>query len=248
MDEYRERWDALDAAFVKRPELPVQVSGANLRGFLNAGESRPRNERLCDAPAVLAMNELTGFRILPNLWEHVRAAVTTRKESPFNTLAYLIEEAGATFAPFYDRRTQLGARTGPETCGHHSPIYTRACGREFKVRMATARRLTEEWQMRALWHPVTLNVLLSLYCGTLMSRNALIVCHEIGTAAWGPGADRARLFHRREVAIAFRYELGQWWWVDETKGAWCPTLSGTRSLPPLKYMDIGAVYVPAEVE
>ena len=64
----------------------------------------------------------------------------------------------------------------------------------------------------------------------------------------GKGEDRARLYHSKEVAIAFTYEAEQWWWGAEDKQRWEPTLGMHKSLPPLTYMDIGALYVPAELD
>ena len=74
--------------------------------------------------------------------------------------------------------------------------------------------------MRSLWHPGCLNLLLSWVCGSQQSRNALVICQEFGSSAPGAGKDRARLYHRREVAISFRYEHRQWWWADESIKDW----------------------------
>ena len=63
--------------------------------------------------------------------------------------------------------------------------------------MDKAITLTEEWQMRALGQAETLNLMLSLYCGTEMSQNALVVCAEVAPSAPGEGLARARLYHRR---------------------------------------------------
>ena len=102
--------------------------------------------------------------------------------------------------------------------------------------------------MRALMHPVALNLLLSMYCGTEQSRNALVICAEVATSAPGEGKDRARLYHRREFAISFRREHGQWWWVDDDIKEWQPTIGRAAKHPPLSYMDVGAIFVPAEIE
>ena len=40
--------------------------------------------------------------------------------------------------------------------------------------------------------------------------------------------------------------LGQWWFGDEAQQRWTPTLGNKGELPPLKYMDVGAIYIPAE--
>ena len=228
--------------------MPVQCSGANLRGFLNDGVPKLEDQQWFAAPAIIATNELVGFRILPNLWEHIRGAAATRREGVLNTMAYFLEDAGMTFAPLIDRRQSEGTRLGSEVWSQPGINYARADGSEFKCRMAEAQKLTSEWQMRALMHPTTLNVMLSLYCGLLQSRNCVVVCHEVSTAAPGEGKDRARLYHRREKAIPFRWGSGKWWWVNATKRAWCPTTGNAGSMPPLNYMDVGAIYVPAEVE
>ena len=71
---YREGlFDVLDLLVKKRPELPVQVSGANLRGLLCDGKTLRKGSRLYDGSGLVALNELVGFRLLPNVWEHLRA-------------------------------------------------------------------------------------------------------------------------------------------------------------------------------
>ena len=100
--------------------------------------------------------------------------------------------------------------------------------------------------MRALMNKLTLNELLSAYCGNQMTRNALVICHRISAFAQGGGPDRSRFHHCEEVAIPFRYILGQWWWGNVDELRWNPTLGPAASLPPLSYMDVGAIFAGAE--
>ena len=48
--------------------------------------------------------------------------------------------------------------------------------------------------------------------------------------------------------MAFRYDRGQWWWADGAKQRYNPTLGPRGKLPALRYMDVGAIFVPAEAE
>ena len=72
------------------PEIPVQVPGANLRGLLCAGIVYPEALRQYSAPAVVAFNSLIGFRMLPNLMEHLRGCNTAKKESDVASVAHLL--------------------------------------------------------------------------------------------------------------------------------------------------------------
>ena len=90
--------------------------------------------------------------------------------------------------------------------------------------------------------------MLSAYCGAEGSRNCLLVCAQVSASAPGKGADRARLFHRRQVCVSFRYQLGQWWFGDEARSEWFPTLGEFGRLPPLKYMDVASLFIPAEID
>ena len=81
-----------------------------MRGFLNDGVPKEGDQQWYAAPAIVATNELIGFRMLPNLWEHARAAVSGRREGALTTIASLIGDAGMTYAPFYDRRVAEGVR------------------------------------------------------------------------------------------------------------------------------------------
>ena len=90
--------------------------------------------------------------------------------------------------------------------------------------MVLVRALEEMWELRALMDMCTLNELLSMYAGSQGSRNCLLISHTISAFAEGWGDDRARLYHRTETALAFVYEGGQWWWGNEDKQRWEPTL------------------------
>ena len=114
--------------------------------------------------------------------------------------------------------------------------------------MMLTRELNCEYQMRALMESGPLNEMLSLYAGTQGSRNCLLICHQVSAFAPGKGPDRVRFYHSKEVAIAFVYEAGQWWWGEAAKQRWMPTRGGCSRMPPLKYMDMGALYVPAEAD
>ena len=72
-DERPELWKRLETQLLLQPETSVQVPGATLRKLVCVGESRVQEERWYDAPAILALNMLVGFRILPNVWEHIRS-------------------------------------------------------------------------------------------------------------------------------------------------------------------------------
>ena len=48
--------------------------------------------------------------------------------------------------------------------------------------------------------------------------------------------------------MAFRYQYGQWWFGDEAKGEWFPTLGEYGRLPPLEYMDVASLFIPAELD
>ena len=114
--------------------------------------------------------------------------------------------------------------------------------------MGFARTLETENEMRALMNVQTLNEMLSVYCGMEGTRNCLLICHQVSAAAPGQGPDRSRLFHRKQVAVAFRYQRGQWWFGDAAKPCWYPTLGEHGDVPPLEYMDVGSLYVPVEMD
>ena len=113
--------------------------------------------------------------------------------------------------------------------------------------MGFARTLETENEMRALMNVQTLNEMLSVYCGMEGTRNCLLICHQVSAAVLGQGPDRSRLFHRKQVAVAFRYQRGQWWFGNAAKPCWNPTLGEHKCVPPLEYMDVGSLYVPVEV-
>ena len=90
--------------------------------------------------------------------------------------------------------------------------------------------------------------MLSAYCGAEGSRNCMLVCAQVSAAAPGQGPDRARLFHRNQVCVSFRYQFGQWWFGNAAKSEWFPTLGEFGRLPPLKYMDVASLFIPAEID
>ena len=81
--------------------------------------------------------------------------------------------------------------------------------------MALARPLDCAWQLRALMSPGPLNEMLSLYAGAEGSRNCLVICTRITLFSSGKGPDRSRLCHSEQVAVAFIYQEGEWWWGNE---------------------------------
>ena len=240
-------WEDLEGRLQLQKEVPVQLPGASLRGYLCAGLPLERNGRWYDASGVLALNHLAGSRILPNLWEHFRAGNASKKEAQLTTIADFLDATGKMRAPLLDKRAKAGTSQGDDTWTHLNMSYVRACGREFRTRMQHARSLDKENEMRALMDPWTLNEMLSAYCGAEGSRNCLLICHQVSTAAPGKGPDRSRLYHRKQVAVPFRYQRGQWWFGDAAKPRWYPTLGEQGTLPPLEYMDVGSLYVPVEV-
>ena len=40
----------------------------------------------------------------------------------------------------------------------------------------------------------------------------------------------------------------EWLWGDTATGLWWPTRSKSSKMPPLEYMDTGAIYIPAETD
>ena len=97
-------WKALEKRLKKMVEVPVQIPGLSLRGYLCAGVPLPRDARWYDASGVLALNHLAGSRILPNLWEHYRAGNASKKEAPHTTVAELLDSIGRMRAPLLDKR------------------------------------------------------------------------------------------------------------------------------------------------
>ena len=115
--------------------------------------------------------------------------------------------------------------------------------------MAKVAHLKTAQEMRALWDHEALNVTLSRHCGPHMSVNCLLICHTVTEEAGGDSdLDRSRLNHDKQVAIAFRLTATGWWWGWEGRQTFYPTLGAGRSLPPLRYMDTCAIFVPAEQE
>ena len=104
--------------------------------------------------------------------------------------------------------------------------------------MGFARTLETENEMRALMNVQTLNEMLSVYCGMEGTRNCLLICHQVSAAAPGQGPDRSRLFHRKQVAVAFRYQRRQWWFGDAAKPCWYPTLGEHGGVPPLEALSL----------
>ena len=98
----------------------------------------------------MAINNLVGFRILPNLWVHYRAGNAVRKEAPLNTVADLLESAGRMRAPLLDTRQNIDSVQGETTWRMLTVKYVRACGREIRIRMFHSRTLSSEYEMRAL--------------------------------------------------------------------------------------------------
>ena len=110
-------FDVLDALLKKHPELPIQVGGANLRGLLCDGVTLHMKCRLYSAPGLVALNELVGFRILPNVWEHIRATTSVTKQGPLTALGNLLDTGGLARAPLYDHRPHKNTRVGSDCWG-----------------------------------------------------------------------------------------------------------------------------------
>ena len=96
------------------PEAPVQVPGLCLRGLVCAGVSLDKAEMWYRAPGILALNHLNGFRLLPNVYEHVKASNSHRKYAETSPIANFIWDAGMTRVPFVDKRPHFDKPHGAD--------------------------------------------------------------------------------------------------------------------------------------
>ena len=144
-----------------------------------AGEPIPVADRAYTAPAVLASNMLIGSRAQANCWDYMRHALAMSKKSAATDVTNLVANCGRILAPFVDTRSDTRAHKSPGAWHLSSIPYVRADGREFRCRLWRCAALRETWQLRALMHAATLNMLLSLYAGAAGARCCLVVCTQI---------------------------------------------------------------------
>ena len=98
-----------------------------------------REKRWFAAPAVYALNNIVGYRLLPTVFEHLKASTSNKKVHLAVTMAHFFMDCGIFRAPLVDKRAHPNVRTGNEAWVQPAITYVRPDGREFRCRMSLAR-------------------------------------------------------------------------------------------------------------